>query len=162
MTLKIQNYKVRFFTTSQLMVQKFHIDTVTVMVLASTKTSRGCWIHATGIQSWEQLIEFRDILEQGFSCKIIQTKIDSIFLSKKGYQNHKVDKLLSKCSKYKQSYFVFFSCEHLSAIQMSPRAHVKPYPSFLFFLTGSVTCMGSQNLQHVQLAQEIVNHVYSA
>lgn len=157
--LTISNYKVRFFTKTKLIPQKIYYDSVKVLIFASGVKEDGSWINATGIKTFEKIQLVKSFVQRCLECVIIEEKIDSIFLSRKCKSKYNMASLLKNCQAYSDLFRIVYDNENNgSVIYLLP--HLKGMPSLNLFYTGSVTSMGSNCIEHVNLIHSVVRHVY--
>ena len=113
-------------------------------------------INATGIKSFQQLEKAKKIIESKFEKRVVKVRIDSIFFSKKNYEN--VD--MPKVYKFMQNnpmFHVDYNIELFAGMYLHPKT--SEYPTILFFRTGSCTMMGAMKKDKLIECQTFVNNL---
>ena len=98
-------------------------------------------VNVTGIKSFGQLKEAKEIIEEKLERRVIEIRIDNTFFSKKNYENVDMYKVFA----FMQGnglFHVDYNTELFSGMYFHPKK--SEYPTILFFRTGSYTMMGAK------------------
>ena len=113
-------------------------------------------VNVTGIKSFGQLKEAKEIIEEKLKRRVIEIRIDNTFFSKKNYEN--VD--MYKVYAFMQGnglFHVDYNIELFSGMYLYPKK--REYPTILFFRTGSYTMMGAKKKSILMESEYFVNNL---
>ena len=98
-------------------------------------------VNVTGIKSFDQLKEAKELIEDKLKRRVIKVRIDNTFFSKKNYENVDMYKVYA-FMQGNRLFRVEYNIELFAGMYFHPKK--SEYPTILFFRTGSYTMMGAK------------------
>ena len=98
-------------------------------------------VNVTGIKSFDQLKEAKEMIEDKLKRRVIKVRIDNTFFSKKNYENVDMYKVYA-FMQGNRLFRVEYNIELFAGMYFHPKK--SEYPTILFFRTGSYTMMGAK------------------
>ena len=98
-------------------------------------------VNVTGMKSFGELKEAKEIIEDKLKRRVIKVRIDNTFFSKKNYENVDMYKVYAFMED-NRLFHVDYNIELFAGMYFHPKK--SEYPTILFFRTGSYTMLGAK------------------
>ena len=115
-------------------------------------------VNVTGIKDVKQIKLYKKMVENYFNQKVLRTRIDNSFFSRKQKKNVDLHKIYNFFKKNK-IFHVNYNVELFSGMYLQSK--VKGIPTLLLFHTGSYVIMGGKNLKTVYKCEKLLNKIIS-
>ena len=153
--MKLRNLKASFFLNKPYAVPK----KVKNFILKHSPFSFTIYHHApklinvTGLKSFSQLTQVKQVIEARMGQKVIKIRIDNTFYSQKNFSNIDLNKVFTfmKSNTY---FHVDYNVELFAGMYLQPKK--EHYPTILLFRTGSYTMMGGKEKTIIEKCETFI------
>ena len=155
--MELKNIKVRFIFEKDVVIKPttqliWKNEEITFSIYKDATN----FINVTRLKNLQQIEQQKLLMEECFKQKIIETKIDNTFFSKKDHKN------IDMCSLYNylkgnKDYFCNYNIELFAGMYLHPSNKI--YPTILLFRTGSYTLMGGKSIKAIYESEYFVKNL---
>ena len=117
-------------------------------------------INITGIKSWSDMKTTKTMIEKEYQVKVLQIRVDNVFLSHKGRKNIDLNKIYYHVrDNLREKYFVDYNVELYPGMYLKPKLY--GYPTIILFRTGSYQIMGGKSVDKIVESKHFVKELIS-
>ena len=159
--MQLKNLKMSFFFQSPLIKNventpsktNFKRKTAT-MTIYKHKTSL---VNVTGIKSIEEIIIYRQLLEEEFKQAVIEERIDSMFFSHRDNIKIDLNQIYYWLRENRKDYHVDFNEETFHGMYLKPRDRC--FPTIILFRTGTYSLIGGKSVHLAYQSEDFIKDV---